>query len=166
MRTITITMAVLSTAVAMTVPGPNPVLGLASRGMGLIAPIFKVENQLQAQVGSALMAESREEVAAEISSETASGCTIYTYGLSPFSTEAIALLDRTGCKYTRIELGAEWFLLGPKTSAKRGELLEMTGQSSLPHVFIGGEHVGGLTSIASLNESGELQAKLKKARCL
>ena len=34
---------------------------------------------------------------------------IYTYGLSPFSTEALRFLDETGCKYRKIELGPEWF---------------------------------------------------------
>ena len=39
-------------------------------------------------------------------------------------------------------------------------------QSSLPHVFIGGEHVGGLATgpgIATLDEDGELDAALVSA---
>ena len=46
----------------------------------------------------------------------------------------------------------------------------MTGQSSLPHIFIGGESIGGLSTgtpgLAALLESGELEAKLKKAKAL
>ncbi len=51
----------------------------------------------------------------------------------------------------------------------RLELMERTGQSSLPHVFIGGKHVGGMFTsppdaetgkggggLAALRESGEL----------
>ena len=60
-------------------------------------------------------------------------------GLSPFSSEAIAFLDSTGCNYKQIELGPEWFLLDGVGSNVRAELLKRTGQSSLPHVFIGGE---------------------------
>ena len=54
-------------------------------------------------------------------------------------------------------------------SAMRLELMERTGQSSLPHVFIGGKHVGGMFTsppdaetgkggggLAALRESGEL----------
>ena len=40
----------------------------------------------------------------------------------------------------------------------------MTGQSSLPHVFIGGKHFGGIFSgdpgLAALQESGKLQEML------
>ena len=95
---------------------------------------------------------------------------IYTYGLSPFSTEALALLESTGAKFEKRELGAEWFLLGGRASVLRAELSEMTGQSSLPHIFIGGESIGGLSSgtpgLVALLESGELEAKLKKAKAL
>ena len=51
---------------------------------------------------------------------------VYTYGLSPFSSEALALLDGTGATYRSIELGPEWFLLNGRASAKRTELLERT----------------------------------------
>merc|ERR1712048_853904 len=95
-------------------------------------------------------------------------CVVYSYSLSPFCTEAIALLESTGCKFKVVEQAPEWFLLGPKGSAIRAELGQMTGQTSFPHIFIGGDSVGGLFSrgtsgggIASLAESGELEKKLK-----
>uniref|UniRef100_A0A6V4VF98 Glutaredoxin domain-containing protein n=1 Tax=Prymnesium polylepis TaxID=72548 RepID=A0A6V4VF98_9EUKA len=147
----------------------NPALGVISRVMALGAPVLKVENKLQGQIGNRISGVSREEIQAEIAAETKKGCTIYTYGLSPFSTEACALLDQLGCTYKKVELGPEWFLLSPKASAQRAELLELTGQSSLPSVWIGGEHVGGLYSgpgIAALDESGELEGKLKAAGAL
>ena len=76
------------------------------------------------------------------------------------------MLDEVDADYENVELGAEWFLLDKEKSTIRAELLEMTGQSSLPHVFINGEHVGGLFTgsadgkfpgLAGLKESGELQ---------
>ena len=88
--------------------------------------------------------------------------------MSPFSSEAISVLKATGASIEIRELGAEWFLLGPRQSVIRQELAEMTGQSSLPHIFIGGQHVGGLSTgpsggLAGLVESGGLEAALKKA---
>ena len=95
---------------------------------------------------------------------------IYTYGLSPFSTEALKLLDATGASYREIELGPEWFLLDADGSATRAELLARHGQSSLPHVFIGGESIGGLYSgtpgLVELQRSGDLVARLKAAGAL
>jgi glutaredoxin len=94
------------------------------------------------------------------------GLVIYTYALSPFSTEAVALLDKSGVKYEKRQLGLEWFLLGPRSSVTRLELENLTGQSSLPHIFINGEHIGGLATgtpgLIDLVESGQLEIKLKK----
>ena len=45
----------------------------------------------------------------------------------------------------------------------RAALLEMTGQSSLPHVFIDGQHVGGLFT-GSPSSGGAGLASLKESR--
>mmetsp|Transcript_36504 Transcript_36504/g.87590 ORF Transcript_36504/g.87590 Transcript_36504/m.87590 type:complete len:194 (-) Transcript_36504:96-677(-) len=154
--------------------GPNPVLGIASLGMGLIKPIFKAEAALQATVLSLGSEDVREQARAQIETDRNSAkVVVYTYGLSPFSTECKAFLDGIGCKYEAIELGPEWFLLGPKASAMRAELAATTGQSSLPHVFIQGKSVGGLYSandvgegLSALQKSGELATMLKAAGAL
>ena len=154
--------------------GPNPVLGIASLGMGLIKPIFKAEAALQATVLSLGSEDVREQARAQIETDrNYAPVVVYTYGLSPFSTECKAFLDGLGCKYEAIELGPEWFLLGPKASAMRAELAATTGQSSLPHVFIQGKSVGGLYSandvgegLSALQKSGELATMLKAAGAL
>ena len=136
-----------ASALRMSESGPNPVLGVASLGMGLIKPIFKAEAALQASVLGALGSEDvREQARAQIETDRKSApVVVYTYGLSPFSTECKAFLDGVGCKYEAIELGPEWFLLGPKASAMRAELAATTGQSSLPHVFIQGKPAASKT---------------------
>ena len=131
-------------------------------------PPYRWENKLQASllgVDEEARMEARQLIQDTISTHHA---VIYTYGLSPFSSEALAVMDEVGLKYHRQEIGLEWFLLGRRASALRLELLEMTGQSSLPHVFIDGKHIGGLFSgsptsddearggVAALKESGEL----------
>ena len=147
----------------------NPVINLAGKGMSLIGPVFTLENKVQAAVLGRIGGVDAEDVKQEIAADIKAPCIIYTYGLSPFSTEAIALLEGKGAKFTVEELGPEWFLLGPRASVKRSELQALTGQSSLPHVFIGGEHVGGLATgpgLASLDESGELDGLLKSAHAM
>lgn len=146
----------------------NQAIKLAGQGMQLIKPIFALENKLQAAVLGAIGKVDKSEVQSELEGLKKEPCVVYTYGLSPFSTEAIALLDAAGAKYEKRELGLEWFLLGPRASVLRSELLDKTGQSSLPHIFIGGEHIGGLSTgtpgLAALVESGELEPKLVKAK--
>ena len=141
-------------------------LGVASVGMGLLRPLFAAEARWQAE----LLADEQAAAAAaaELDAEVGRApVVVYTYGLSPFSTEACALLDAAGCAYEKVELGAEWFLLGPAASAKRAALLERTGQSSLPHVFVGGESVGGLHSgtpgLVELKRQGKLLPMLTEA---
>ena len=112
--------------------------------MALLKPIFSIENKLQAAVLGTLGKVDKNEVKSELTALQKEPCVIYTYGLSPFSTEAIALLEKSEAKFEIRELGLEWFLLNPRASVLRAELLELTGQSSLPHIFIGGEHIGML----------------------
>lgn len=146
------------------------ILKPAGRFMSLLKPIFAPENKLQTQLvfGAEVddFASARRTIEEVIASNHV---VIYTYGLSPFSLEAIALLEDAGCTtYKKVELGLEWFLLGKEESTIRAELLAITGQSSLPHVFVGGKHVGGLFSgteeggpgIAALQETGELKDML------
>lgn len=155
----------------VTVKGPNPVIGLAGKAMSLIGPIFAAEAVVQSLVFN-LGNYDEEDIQADIAQTIKKApVVIYTYPLSPFSSEAVSVLEATGCKLEVVPLGLEWFALGPRGSAIRVELRKQYGQSSLPHVFIGGEWVGGLTTgadggLAGLVERDELIPKLKAARAL
>ncbi|KAL9186854.1 hypothetical protein ACHAXT_010574 [Thalassiosira profunda] len=148
-------------------PTPNPAIKLAANGMSLLKPLFAAEASLQAAVLGAISNVDKEAVAAEIESmKKQNKVLLYTYGLSPFSAEALNLLDAAGVEYTNVELGAEWFLLGGEESETRVALAKEVegGATSLPKIFIGGECIGGCAELASLVESGELDAKLKGAK--
>jgi len=115
------------------------VLKPAGKLMGLLSFPFRLENRLQAAVLGATESDY-DEARRDIEETTAgNGVVVYTYGLSPFSSEALAVLDEAGADYENVEVGLEWFLLGRERSALRAQLLEVTGQSSLPQVFIDGE---------------------------
>ena len=94
----------------------NPIIKFAGRGMNLLKPIFSVESKLQAGLLGAIGRVDAEEVKSELAALKNTPCVIYTYGLSPFSTEALAVLESTGCKFEKREVGLEWFLLGPRAS--------------------------------------------------
>jgi len=139
-------------------------LKVASLGMGLLKPIFAAEAKLQA------LGYDEEEIRAKISEDVKSApVVVYTYGLSPFCTEATKLLDSLGAQYKEIQLAPEWFLMLGESAAKRAELGAMYGRTSMPHIFIGGESIGGLMEgpgLVPLYESGELTAKLQAAGAL
>ena len=155
----------------ITVADPSAVITSAGKAMPLLSPIFNIEADLQAFITN-LGGYDEEAVQAEIDKTISSApVVVYTYPLSPFSSEAVAILQSTGCKLNVVELGLEWFALGPKGSATRVELRKLYGQGSLPHVFIGGEWVGGLATggeggLVGLCERGELVDKLKKAKAV
>ena len=154
----------IPSAVALA-PATANAAGLLEAGSGvqeLLRPLYRAESKLQAG------AYDRAAVAAAIRREIeGSPVLIYSYTLSPFCTEAKAILESAGAKAKVIELGAEWVpgLLSAESSAIRAELGEMTGQTSMPHIFIRGESIGGLFTgtpgLKPLLESGKLQAKLK-----
>lgn len=91
-----------------------------------------------------------------------------TYELSPFCSEATALLRNCGIKFKEISLGKEWIPGLIKDATKRAALLEITGQSSLPNVFIGGSSIGGLFSgspgLVQALEEGKLFGMIDDAK--
>jgi glutaredoxin-related protein len=146
---------------------PNPAIKVMAQGMGLLKPIFGAEAQLQAAILGKIGGVDEEAVAADIQLAIRNNkIVIYTYSLSPFSTEAVRLLKESGYAFEEIELGAEWFMLGSEESVARVELSKLAenGATSLPKVFIGGECIGGCSELANLVESGEFGKLVKKKK--
>lgn len=92
---------------------------------------------------------------------------IYTYAWSPFSTSALDALKNYDV--TVIELGFEWFLMGPTESETRVALQEITGSTALPKLFVNGQYQGGYSTdgpsgngIVGLQKNGQLDKILKK----
>merc|ERR1712151_735722 len=109
---------VVSTIASVNAYAPNAAIGVAAKGMNLLKPIFKLEAELQAAALGAISKVDKDDAIAEINDlKTKNRALIYTYGLSPFSSEARNILEATNYEFTEIELGAEWFALGGKGSA-------------------------------------------------
>jgi len=78
---------------------------------------------------------------------------MYTTGLCPFCYRAKALLDAKGVAYEEINV-----TFSPKLRA------EMTakagGQTSVPQIWIGEQHIGGSDELQALESAGELDRML------
>jgi len=151
-------------------------VGAAGKAMGLLSGLFKLEAKIQAGVGvfavdiiGAPFRVYPKEIREEVTKRVGGAPILYTYGLSPFSGEAKSILESYNVEIE--ELGLEWFLLGPGGSEKRVALSELSpnGQTSLPHLFLRGESLGGLSTggrddagIIGLKESGQLDKLFKK----
>lgn len=78
---------------------------------------------------------------------------IYTKFLCPYCTRAKSLLAAKGAAFEEHDIS----MGGPL----RAEMIERAGgKSTVPQVFIDGEHVGGSDDLAALERAGKLDAML------
>lgn len=78
--------------------------------------------------------------------------TMYTTETCPYCERAKQLLTRKGQTWTEINIEAE--------PGRRTEMVDRTGQRTVPQIFIGDRHVGGSDELHALEEKGELDALL------
>lgn len=78
---------------------------------------------------------------------------IYTKFTCPYCYRAKALLDAKGVSYDEIEISMD--------TARRGEMIDRAGgRTTVPQIFINGQHVGGSDDLAALDREGKLDPLL------
>ena len=78
---------------------------------------------------------------------------MYTTAWCPYCARARALLQQKGVDCIEIDLDEE--------PERRDEMLRRAGgRTSVPQIFIGGEHIGGCDEMVALDRKGLLDAKL------
>ena len=68
---------------------------------------------------------------------------IYTKSWCPYSVRAKALLTARNVEFTDIDVTAD--------AEREAEMIARAGRSSVPQIFIDGEHVGGYDDLARLD---------------
>jgi thioredoxin reductase (NADPH) len=81
---------------------------------------------------------------------------MYTKSWCPYCDRAKALLREKGQSWTEIDIEAQ--------DEKRAEMVERSGRSTVPQIFIGERHVGGFDDLAALERRGELDALLGREK--
>lgn len=79
--------------------------------------------------------------------------TVYTKENCPFCVRAKALLARKGVAFEEIPVEGRDDL--------RTWLVEVTGQRTVPQVFVGERALGGFTDVAALDKEGQLDRILR-----
>ena len=78
---------------------------------------------------------------------------IYTQPWCPFCERAVHLLGTKGVAFQEIN--------APHGSAARVEATKRSGgRTSMPQIFIGGQHIGGCDDLVALNRAGKLDPLL------
>ena len=78
---------------------------------------------------------------------------IYTTQTCPYCIAAKGLLLKKGVAFTEIDVGGNPALRASMTQ-------RAAGRTSVPQIFIGGQHVGGCDDIHALDHAGKLDALL------
>lgn len=78
---------------------------------------------------------------------------VYSTLFCPYCARAKSLLGKKGVDYVNIDVMEE--------PARRDEMLNRAGgRTSVPQIFINGEHIGGCDDLYALDRAGQLDAKL------
>jgi len=78
---------------------------------------------------------------------------VYTTNYCPYCSAAKNLLKSKGVSFEEINVEGD--------DEKRTWLRSVTGQRTVPQIFINDKPIGGFTEMKSLDESGELDTLLK-----
>ena len=81
---------------------------------------------------------------------------MYLTAACPYCQAAQRLLDKKGItdvEKVRVDL----------EPARRAEMMQRSGRTSVPQIWIGGRHVGGSDDLHDLEHAGELDQLLAKA---
>jgi len=82
---------------------------------------------------------------------------VFSKSWCPYCSQAKKTLDSLYAHYTTIELDKN-----SNGIALQKVLEKITGQSSVPNIFIGQRHIGGNSDLQEIFRNGELQARLLK----
>ena len=80
---------------------------------------------------------------------------IYTRPFCGYCAQALSLLTKKGVAFTEIEAGMD--------PEKRQEMVQRSGRSTFPQIFIDGAHIGGCDDMMALERAGKLDPLLKAA---
>lgn len=78
--------------------------------------------------------------------------TVYSRSWCSFCKQAKALLESKGVAYDTIDIEEQ--------PEKRDEMIERTGRTSVPQIFINDQAVGGCDDLFALHSSGDLDKLL------
>ena len=82
---------------------------------------------------------------------------VFSKSYCPYCAKSKALLQQKNVDFTVIELDEE-----ADGDKMQNALKEISGQKTVPNIFIGGEHVGGNSDLQEAEANGKLDEMLKE----
>ena len=81
---------------------------------------------------------------------------IYTTMACPYCTKAVSLLSTKNIDLEKIDVTLS-------TAKRQAMRMRANGQTSVPQIFINGDHIGGCDDLFRLNQAGHLDKLLSMA---
>jgi glutaredoxin 3 len=78
--------------------------------------------------------------------------TLYVTNYCPYCRQAERFLDGKNVPYKAIDVTED--------QAMREKLIELTGQRTVPQIFVGEESIGGYSDMMKLHHAGQFEPKL------
>lgn len=78
--------------------------------------------------------------------------TIYTRPFCGYCARALSLLESKGADFEEIEAGMD--------PALRKEMMDRSGRTTFPQIFVGEQHIGGCDDMLALDRAGKLDPML------
>jgi glutaredoxin 3 len=78
--------------------------------------------------------------------------TIYTRAFCGYCARAVNVLEEKGADFTEIDAGMD--------PGKRQEMMQRSGRSTFPQIFVGEQHIGGCDDMLALDRAGKLDPLL------
>ena len=80
---------------------------------------------------------------------------MYTTTYCPYCVRAKHILNRRNVPFEEIDVSRD--------HEKRAWLVKVTGQRTVPQIFIDGEPIGGSDELYDMDRSGELEKRLRRS---
>ena len=80
---------------------------------------------------------------------------VYTSPFCGFCSAAKRLLKKKGAEFVEIDVMFD--------GGRKREMIEKSGRSTVPQIFIGSRHIGGYDDLSALDARGELDPLLQSA---
>ena len=80
---------------------------------------------------------------------------MYTTPFCGYCARAKSLLEKKGAAYEEVDVMMD--------DKKRAEMRERAKRSTVPQIFINGQHIGGSDELAALEQAGKLDAHARPA---
>ena len=77
---------------------------------------------------------------------------VYVQDWCGYCAQVVSLLRKKGVAFQEID--------APHGSAARADAVRRAGRSTMPQVFIDGQHIGGCDDVVALDRTGKLDALL------